>query len=57
LAINPGECRRLAKASNPATARARPEPTELRQALAAFTDQGNKIFVPFFQGLLAGIEA
>ena len=31
--------------------------TELRQALAAFTDQGNKLFVPFFQGLLAEIEA
>jgi predicted ATPase len=31
--------------------------TELRQALAAFTDQGNKVTVPFFQGLLAEIEA
>jgi class 3 adenylate cyclase/predicted ATPase len=31
--------------------------TELRQALTAFTDQGNKAFVPFFQGLLAEIEA
>jgi predicted ATPase len=31
--------------------------TELRQALAAYTDQGNKVFVPFFQGLLAEIEA
>ena len=31
--------------------------TELRQALAAFTDQGNKVYVPFFQGLLAEIEA
>jgi predicted ATPase len=31
--------------------------TELRQALAAFTDQGIKQFVPFFQGLLAEIEA
>jgi class 3 adenylate cyclase/predicted ATPase len=31
--------------------------TELRQALAAFTDQGNKALVPFFQGLLAEIEA
>jgi predicted ATPase len=31
--------------------------TELRQALVAFTDHGNKIFVPFFQGLLAEIEA
>jgi predicted ATPase len=30
---------------------------ELRQALAAYTDQGNKMFVPFFQGLLAEIEA
>jgi predicted ATPase len=30
---------------------------ELRQALAAYTDQGNKVFVPFFQGLLAEIEA
>jgi predicted ATPase len=30
---------------------------ELRQALAAYTDQGNKLFVPFFQGLLAEIEA
>ena len=24
--------------------------TQLRQALAAYTDQGNKLFVPFFQG-------
>jgi predicted ATPase len=31
--------------------------TQLRQALAAYTDQGNKLFVPFFQGLLAEIEA
>jgi predicted ATPase len=31
--------------------------TALRQALAAFTDQGNKVWVPFYQGLLAGIEA
>jgi predicted ATPase len=31
--------------------------TALRQALAAFTDQGSKLFVPFFQGLLAEIEA
>jgi class 3 adenylate cyclase/predicted ATPase len=31
--------------------------TELRQALAAYVDQGNKIFVPFFQGSLAEIEA
>ena len=30
---------------------------KLRQALAAYTDQGNKLFVPFFQGLLAEIEA
>jgi predicted ATPase len=30
--------------------------TELRQALATFTDQG-KLFVPFYQGLLAEIEA
>jgi predicted negative regulator of RcsB-dependent stress response len=31
--------------------------TELRQALAVFTDQENKLFVPFYQGLLAEIEA
>jgi predicted ATPase len=31
--------------------------TELRQALAAYTDQGNKLSVQFFQGLLAEIEA
>ena len=31
--------------------------TELRQALAAYTDQGNKLSVPFYQGLLAEIEA
>jgi tetratricopeptide (TPR) repeat protein len=31
--------------------------TELRQALAAYIDQGNKLSVPFFQGLLAEIEA
>jgi len=31
--------------------------TALRQALAAFIDQGIKQFVPFFQGLLAEIEA
>jgi predicted ATPase len=31
--------------------------TELRQKLAAYTDQGNKSNVPFFQGLLAEIEA
>jgi class 3 adenylate cyclase/predicted ATPase len=30
--------------------------TELRQALAAITDQGIKMFVPFYQGLLAEIE-
>ena len=29
----------------------------LRQALAVVTEQGNKLFVPFFQGLLAEIEA
>jgi class 3 adenylate cyclase/predicted ATPase len=31
--------------------------TKLQQALAAFTDQGNKALVPFFEGLLAEIEA
>jgi predicted ATPase len=31
--------------------------TSPRQALAAYTAQGNKAFVPFFQGLLAEIEA
>ena len=31
--------------------------TELRQALAAYTDEGNRAWVPFFQGLLAEIEA
>jgi predicted ATPase len=31
--------------------------TEVRQALAAVTDQGIKLFVPFYQGLLAEIEA
>src|SRR5262249_39556699 len=31
--------------------------TELRQALAAYTDPGNKLFVPFYQSLLAEIEA
>jgi predicted ATPase len=31
--------------------------TELRQALAAVTDQGNKLWAPFYQGLLAEIEA
>jgi hypothetical protein len=30
---------------------------QLRQVLAAYTDQGNKINVPFFEGLLAEIEA
>jgi predicted ATPase len=30
---------------------------QLRQALAAVTDQGNKFVVPFYQGLLAEIEA
>jgi class 3 adenylate cyclase/predicted ATPase len=31
--------------------------TEFRQALAAYIDQGNKLSVPFYQGLLAEIEA
>jgi predicted ATPase len=31
--------------------------TELRQALAAYIDQGNKLGVPLYQGLLAEIEA
>jgi predicted ATPase len=31
--------------------------TKLRQALATYTNQGTKIIVPFFQGLLAEIEA
>ena len=31
--------------------------TELRQALAAYTNQGNNLWVPFFQGQLAEIEA
>ena len=31
--------------------------TELRAAVAAFKDQGNKLYVPFFEGLLADIEA
>jgi predicted ATPase len=31
--------------------------TDLRRALVPFTDQGDKVFVPFFQGLLAEIEA
>ena len=30
---------------------------KLRPALAAYTDQGNKVRVPFSQGLLAEIEA
>jgi predicted ATPase len=30
---------------------------ELRQTLATYTDQGNKLFVPFYQGLLAETEA
>ena len=31
--------------------------TELRQALAAYAGQGNKLFAPFFQGRLAELEA
>jgi hypothetical protein len=31
--------------------------TKFGQALAAFTDQGNKLFMPFRQGLLAEIKA
>ena len=31
--------------------------TELRQALAAYLGQGNKLFAPFFQGALAELEA
>src|SRR5262249_55780734 len=31
--------------------------TELQQALAAYAAQGNKIYVPFYQGLLAEIGA
>jgi predicted ATPase len=31
--------------------------TQLRQALAAYTNPGNKLFAPFYQGLLAEIEA
>src|SRR5262249_43864531 len=31
--------------------------TEFRQALAAYTDRGNRLHVPFYQGLLAEIEA
>jgi predicted ATPase len=30
---------------------------QLRQALAAFTDQGDKLLVPFYQGLLVEIDA
>jgi hypothetical protein len=30
---------------------------DLRQVSAAYTDQGNKLFVPFYQSLLAEIEA
>jgi class 3 adenylate cyclase/predicted ATPase len=30
--------------------------TGLREALAAYLGQGNKLFVPLFQGLLAGLE-
>ena len=30
---------------------------ELRQGLAGYTDQGNKLLVPFYQGLLAELEA
>jgi predicted ATPase len=31
--------------------------TELRQAIASFTDQGNRAYVPLFQGKLAELEA
>src|SRR5208337_2399575 len=31
--------------------------TELRQAVAAYAGQGNKLFAPFFQGQLAELEA
>ena len=31
--------------------------TELREAIAAYTEQGNKLFVPFFRGLLAETKA
>jgi predicted ATPase len=31
--------------------------TELRQALAAYTDRGSRLHVPFYQGLVAEIEA
>jgi predicted ATPase len=30
---------------------------ELRRALAAYAEQGNKLYAPFFQGLLAELEA
>jgi hypothetical protein len=30
---------------------------EFRRALAAYTDRGNKVYVPFYRGLLAEIEA
>jgi tetratricopeptide (TPR) repeat protein len=33
------------------------DPTELREALTAYTSLGNKLWVPLFQGLLAEIEA
>jgi predicted ATPase len=31
--------------------------TELREAVTAYCDQGNRLYVPFYQGLLAEIEA
>jgi predicted ATPase len=31
--------------------------TELRRALAAYTDQGNRYFLPLFQGLLSELES
>jgi class 3 adenylate cyclase/predicted ATPase len=33
------------------------EVSELRSALASYVDQGNKLYVPLFQGLLAELEA
>ena len=30
--------------------------TEVREALAAYAGQGNRLYVPFYQGLLAEIE-
>ena len=33
------------------------DPTELRQAVEAYASQGNKLQLPFYQGLLAEIEA